>query len=182
MVGRVLDECAQGVTACYHQPGHPHGFHTHMYAGEVHHSVSLHDPEGDFAALQARTTPYPPELQRTIVRRYLWEAGFAHMTAAGAARRGDVFYVTGCLFRAVASLVQVVFALNERYFLNEKGSVREATGFARTPPDFAVQVADILGGLEADPKRLRAALDGIMAVTESVRVLCGPILDDDNAP
>jgi hypothetical protein len=47
------------------------------------------------------------------VRRYLWEADSAVTTARGAAGRGDLAYVSGCLFRAVARLVQVLFARPE---------------------------------------------------------------------
>jgi hypothetical protein len=83
LVDRVLDDCAAGRTTCDYQPGHPHGFHSHMYAGEVHHGLALHDPEGALEERQARTSPYPAALAATIVRRYRWEAGFAVTTAAG---------------------------------------------------------------------------------------------------
>jgi hypothetical protein len=107
------------------------------------------------AARKASTSPYPPALRRAIVRRHLWEADFAVATAAGAAGRGDLAYVSGCLFRAVACLVQVLFALNERWFVNEKGSVREAAGFPHTPPGFAAEVDAALGGLAPDPATWR---------------------------
>ncbi len=35
--------------------------------------------------------------------------------------------MVGCLFRCAACLVQVLYALNERYFVNEKGSARRRT-------------------------------------------------------
>ena len=172
LVDRVLDDCAAGRTTCAYQPGHPHGFHNHSYAGEVHHGLALHDPTGALAARRARTSPYPPALRRELVRRYLWEADFAVATAAGAAGRGDLAYVSGCLFRAVACLVQVLFALNGRWFLNEKGAVAEAAGFPRTPPGFAAAVDAALGGLGPDPARLAAALEATAALTATVRGRC----------
>jgi predicted nucleotidyltransferase len=77
LVDRVLDDYAAGRTTCAYQPGHPHGFHSHSYAGEVHHGLALHDPTGALAARRARTSPYPPALRRELMRRYLWEADFA---------------------------------------------------------------------------------------------------------
>jgi hypothetical protein len=151
LVDRVLDDCLAGRTTCAYQPGHPHGFHSHSYAGDVHHGLALHDPAGALAGRRSRTSPYPPALRREVVRRYLWEADFAVTTARGAAGRGDLAYVSGCLFRAVACLVQVLFALNERWFVNEKGAVGEATGFPRTPPGFAAGVDAALGGLRPEP-------------------------------
>ena len=64
LVDRVLDDCAAGRTTCDYQPGHPHGFHSHMYAGEVHHGLALHDPDGALEERQARTSPYPPPWRR----------------------------------------------------------------------------------------------------------------------
>jgi predicted nucleotidyltransferase len=172
LVDRVLDDCAAGRTSCAYQPGHPHGFHSHSYAGEVHHGLALHDPAGALAACKARTSPYPPALRREVVRRYLWEADFAVSTARGAAGRGDLAYVSGCAFRAVACLVQVLFALNERWFLNEKGAVGEAAGFPRTPPGFAAGVDAALGGLAREPARLEAALQAVATLTATVRDRC----------
>jgi predicted nucleotidyltransferase len=168
LVDRVLDDCAAGRITCDYQPGHPHGFHNHMYAGEVHHGLALHDPDGALAERQARTSPYPPALGQAITRRYLWEAGFATTTAAGAARRGDLPYVSGCLFRAVACLVQALFAASGHWFVNEKGSVAEAAGLPRTPPGFAAEVATALGGLDPDPVILTAALDRMRLLTARV--------------
>jgi predicted nucleotidyltransferase len=172
LVDRVLDDCAAGRITCDYQPGHPHGFHNHIYAGEVHHNLALHDPDGALAERRARTTPYPPALQQAIVRRYLWEADFAVATAQGAAARGDLAYVSGCLFRAIACQVQVLLALNERWFVNEKGSVREAGGLPRTPPGFAAAVDAALSGLRPDPATLEAALGAVAALTATVRGTC----------
>ena len=104
-----------------------------MYMGEVHHAHVLVDRQGTFVALQTRTVPYPPKLRETVVQRNLWEAQFALENAAKAPDRGDTFYVAGCLFRCAACLVQAVFALNGRYFLNEKGSVAAAAGLPPAP-------------------------------------------------
>lgn len=46
-----------GRTTSHYQPGHPHGFHGHSYAGFVHHNLVLHDPAGALAARRAPTSP-----------------------------------------------------------------------------------------------------------------------------
>ena len=171
LVDRVLDDCEAGRITCDYQPGHPHGFHNHMYAGEVHHGLALHDPDGALADRKTRTSPYPPALGPAFVRRHLWEADFAVQTAAGAARRGDLAYVSGCLFRSVACLVQVLFAVNGHWFVNEKGSVAEAAKLPRTPPGFTAGVEEALSGLRPDPAGLAAALDTMANLTARVREL-----------
>src|SRR5918998_1075114 len=68
----------------------------------------------------------PPRLKLALIQGQLWEARFALDTCRKSAARGDTFYVSGCLFRCAACMVQALFALNERHLINEKGSV-EAT-------------------------------------------------------
>jgi predicted nucleotidyltransferase len=182
LVDRVLDDCAAGRTTSHYQPGHPHGFHSHMYAGFVHHNLVLHDPAGALAARRARTTPYPGALRRTIVRRFAWESGFAVETATAAAARGDLVYVSGCLFRSVACLVQVLFALDGRWFLNEKGSVAEAAGLPGAPPELAAEVAALLAGLSPDPADLQAALGRAGVLVGGVRERCGELLTEAEGP
>jgi hypothetical protein len=65
--------------------------------------------------------------------------------------------------------VQVLFALNERWFLNEKGAVGEVAGFPRTPPGFAAGVDATLSGLGPEPAKLEAALQAMAALTATVR-------------
>jgi len=179
LVDRVLDDCQAGRTTSHYQPGHPHGFHSHMYAGFIHHNLVLRDPAGALAARRARTTPYPAALRRTIVRRFAWEAGFAVENAAAPAAR---YHVSGCLFRSVACLVQVLFALDGRWFLNEKGSVAEAATLPGAPPGFAAEVAAVLGGLGPDPAVLGAALARTGALVADVRDRGGGLLTEPAEP
>src|SRR5579871_5968368 len=52
-VRAVIDECRVGQIGCFFQPGHPHGFVTPIYAGEIAACVPLADPHGDIAELKA---------------------------------------------------------------------------------------------------------------------------------
>ena len=63
-VASAVADCRAGRLACAYQPGHPHGFHAHIYAGEVHHARPLHDPEGALAALQQLTATYSARAAR----------------------------------------------------------------------------------------------------------------------
>lgn len=169
LVSRTIEECGMGRTSSHYQPGHPHGFHTHIYAGEVHHCRVLHDPQGELAALKTLTAGYPPALKRALVQKFLWEAGFALETCRKPAERGDPFYVSGCLFRCAACLVQVLFALDERYFVNEKGSVRAAGSLARCPDGFEETVSSVLANPGKEPARLRESVRRFEELVAAVR-------------
>lgn len=177
-VTRTIEECQTGYPTCHYQPGHPHGFHSHIYAGEVHHCEVLYDPEGGLADLKALTTVYSLPLKRALVGRFLWEAGFALDTSRKSAERGETFYVSGCLFRCAACLVQVLFALNERYFVNEKGSVRAVDSFAVRPDGFVETVSSVLAQPGDGSPRLTASVERLRELVEAVRGLSSRYLDE----
>jgi hypothetical protein len=171
LVSREISECRAGRTSSHYQPGHPHGFHTHIYAGEVHHCRVLRDVRGKLASLKALVADYPAALKRSLTRRFLWEADFALETCRKPAARGDVFYVAGCLFRCAACLVQVLFAVNERYFVNEKGSVKVAGSFPLCPGGFEDVVSHVLSEPGMDPARLSESVREFERLVQVTREL-----------
>jgi predicted nucleotidyltransferase len=70
LVSREISECHVGRTSSHYQPGHPHGFHTHIYAGEVHHCRVLRDVRGKLASLKALVADYPAALKRSLTRGF----------------------------------------------------------------------------------------------------------------
>jgi len=171
LVRQVIDECRAGNPRVFYQVGHPHGFWTPIYMGEVFICKPLADPSGALAELKALTTPYPPALKTAMIQRNLWEAQFALDTSRKSALRGDVLHVSGGLFRCAACLVQVIFALNERYCLNEKGAVKLAPTFPLCPPDFAATMTGVLGQMGGTGEELSASIGQMEKLVETVRNL-----------
>jgi predicted nucleotidyltransferase len=163
-VNRVIDDCHAGQIAIDYQPGHPHGFVSSIYIGEVAICLSLHDPEGILAALKAKTKPYPIQLKQATINKFAWEISFSLLVAKKAIARSDVAYAAGCCFRSVACMNQVLFALNEEYLLNEKGAVAIANSFALCPQNYQQRVESVFANLAADAQSLVdaiAILEGI---------------------
>jgi hypothetical protein len=101
-VDAVWAECQAGVVRNEIQTGHPLGFWSHAYCGELALARVLVDPGGELRRRHdEHASSYPDALAVALVRR-LWEAGFMLDIAAKGARRVDVAYVAGCLFRASA--------------------------------------------------------------------------------
>lgn len=157
-VGSVIDACCGGHVECGLQAGHPFGFVSSIYLGEVAACVPMADPEGVIAALKARTTPYPEPLRRGTLAAFGWEPGFALANAAKACQRLDVAYVSGCAFRAAMCLTLCLFALNRQHWLNEKGAVRLAAGFPLVPERYAQRLEAAFAHLVPDAGRLQAAI------------------------
>ena len=144
LLERVLADTRAGKFTSHYYLGLTHAYHSYNYIGDLVTCVPLHDPTGVLARLQAEALPYPQPLKHEIVRRFLYDARFTLENARKPAARGDALLVTGGLFRIVACLVQVVFALNETYFAGEKGAVALAATMSASPPAFRTRAEAIL--------------------------------------
>lgn len=131
-VRAVISACRAGQISMDYQPGHPHGFCSAIWMGEVALCIPLHDPNGAIAELKAATTPYPDALRDALLKMFLWEILFSIENGEIAVARGEQTHIAGCTYRALCCIGQVLFALNRRYLINEKGAVAEAAGFPRT--------------------------------------------------
>ena len=171
-VVQTIGDCRAGRVGIDYQPGHPHGFHHHIYLGEIAECEPLQDPAGVLKAMKKLAADYPETLARALIERWLWEASFTLETVAKSPKRGDVAYVSGALFRCAASLVQVVFARNRRYFLNEKGAVEAAAGMKHSPRRFDARVSDALGKTGTTPAQLAKSVEILEALVKEVRTLC----------
>lgn len=149
-VARVIDECCAGVLTINDQAGHPAGFPSSIYMGEVAVCQPLWDPRGTLAALKARTVPYPEALKQAVYRQLSWQPEFCLQLARGTAGRGDSYYQHALFARAMTCLVQTLFACNGQWLLNEKGSVAIAAGFAHTVPELRARVDTLFAALPAD--------------------------------
>lgn len=163
-VTTIVDQCCAGQVEIAYQPGHPHGFVTSIYMAEIAHCQPLWDASGKLAALKARTDPYPAALRQATLAKFGWEVNFSLSVARKATARGDASYVAGCCFRAVACLMQTLFALNGQYLMNEKGAVALASTFPLTIPNLAQRINSAFAALSAEP----AALDHAVATLESI--------------
>jgi hypothetical protein len=110
-------------------------------------------------------------LRRTLIDKFLFEADFSLQDAEKSARRGDVAYVTGSLYRTIACLTQVLFAVNERYCTNEKGALRDVGGFARAPEDFGGEAMRVLGATGRAPVALAESIAAAGRLAAAVRAL-----------
>ena len=181
-VERVMTACQSGTVVMAYQPGHPHGFCSAIWMGEIAYCQPLHDPHGLIARLKSIALPYPQNLGRALIRRFQWEVLFSIENAELAAARNERTHVVGCLYRSLACTAQVLFALNERYLINEKGALQEAAFLPLTIPHLAQQADEIwrMIGTRRLCGRLRGvaghrpAIEGIGAIEREAAVTARP--------
>lgn len=139
-VSECLEDCRAGRVEIVYQPGHPHGFVTSIYVAELALGQVLWDGDGRLSELKGRTRPYPEALKKGLVRKFAWEIDFSLRVARKGIERADVSYAAGCCFRCVSCLLQVLFAVNEQYWMNEKGAVALADTFPIRPENLRARI------------------------------------------
>ena len=156
-VASTIEDCCNGkVTSDYwQQPAY--GFHNFMYCTETNICRPLYDPEHVIEILKAKVALYPPLLRQVISKNFLWSAKFTIENTVKAAVRGEVYLVTGALARTIHCLVQVLYALNETYYLSEKKLAADIDSFAIKPDNFLARIYTVLGATGTTSVRLQAS-------------------------
>jgi hypothetical protein len=168
-VAAVIRACCAGTVTMDYQPGHPHGFCSAIWMGEVALCVPLHDPRGEIGILKAMTTPYPEPLREALLRRFQWEILFSIENGEKATARGEQTHIAGCVYRALCCIGQVLFALNRRYLINEKGALDEAARLPLTLGELPSRVAHVWRAVGAGS--YDAAFSELRSLDEELRTL-----------
>jgi hypothetical protein len=175
-VRRVWTDCRAGRYEIGVQPGHPLGFYSHAYAGEVALCRVLADPTGEVGALREETLVYPEPLAEALVRGG-WEAEFATRLArygcAGDGAAADPTYSGGCLFRAIGVMCQALHGAARTWLVNEKGMVAAAGRLPQAPPGFADRCQALLAGVGASAAEIATTVDRAEALVAEVRAALG---------
>ncbi len=174
-VSQTIDDCNKGLKQSdyYQQP--PYGFHSYIYCAEIKVCKILHDPEGIIEALKSKVAAYPKLLKQAVVQGFMWEAEFSLAHCKKSAERNEVFIVAGCLTRIANDFVQVLYALNETYFLSEKGLYKEERVFNIKPQDFMLELDKMVGRIGETKPELMAAVSMAEALFEELKMLCGDL-------
>jgi hypothetical protein len=165
----IIADCRAGLITMDYQPGHPHGFCSAIYAGEVATCRPLHDDAGVVARLKSELVPFPVALRDAIVFRFKWEVRFSIDNATLAAKRSEQTHVAGSAYRALCCIAQVLFAANGRWLINEKGALAEAARFPVTVKGIDEAVADVWRAIgEQDFARVLTTLGALAEQLDDV--------------
>ena len=171
-VREIIERCVNGDLGAMYQLGHPMGFQNQIYVGETHFCRPIFDRDGKLARLKALVAEYPEKMRTALVRKHLFDSAFQLEIAAKPAVRGDILYVAQCLASAAGFMTLVLYALNRRFYMNEKGAFLESAGFAVCPAKFNERVGEILGAIGTDAKALAASLDAMRVTHRELVLLC----------
>ena len=174
-VARTIDRAQQGIYEHDYNQQPTFGFYSVTYLGETEVCIPLVDPQGWIAGLKSKVEQYPPKLKSAVVTTELWSAEFALSFAEAHARRGDVYNTVGCLTRICGCLTQALFALNETYFMNDKGALQAVDGFYLRPSEYRERISRLLASPGNDPSKLAETVTSLRGIFSEVVGLSGDL-------
>ena len=158
-VEQVMKDTEQGIVTANYQTGHPHGYISAMYRGELAISKILYANDENFYEFKKQAERYPTALQKGLTEFFMFEAGFSLMFAENNIDKDDVSYVCGHCFRSISSLNQVLFAVNKEYCINEKKAVKMIETFNIKPSGYKNRIDKIITLISSDMDQTRAGID-----------------------
>lgn len=171
-VSSVIDDCLNEKITIDYQPGHPHGFVNTIYAAETFYCKILWQADNLIEKLKDKIIPYPLSIKSGIINKFMWEADFSIGIAAKSLSKNDIIYTTGCLYRVISCLTQVLYALNETYIMNEKGALAATDTFRIIPKDFKKKIEIIFCSLTMGPENMKGLIDQLSDTVKEVEELC----------
>jgi hypothetical protein len=141
---------------------------------DIYHQAIIEDPYDVIGGWQRRLSVYPPALKRALLDKHLesvryWRHDYHYQNKV---RRGDVVFLAGLTTRLVHDLIQILFALNETYFVGDGQNLDFVRRFRIAPPDFAAKVQTVLYPSSGDDvftrqyDALAALIDEVVALAE----------------
>ncbi|MFF2898205.1 nucleotidyltransferase domain-containing protein [Streptomyces sp. NPDC057966] len=157
--------CREGRFEVGVQPGHPLGFWSPAYPGEVALGRVIADPQRELTVLQEQVRHYPEALRTALVDA-AWEAEFSVEAALKSAPGGDTLHVALCLSRAFGILAQSLHAHHRTWCLNEKGASAAAAALPDAPARYTERIGEALRGL--DPAAVERAAELVRDVRSAL--------------
>ncbi|WP_353948435.1 nucleotidyltransferase domain-containing protein [Sporolactobacillus sp. Y61] len=172
-VEQIMKDTEQGIVTANYQTGHPHGYISAMYRGELAISKIQYANDESFYEFKKQAERYPTALQKELTEFFMFEAGFSLMFAENNIDKDDVSYVCGHCFRSIASLNQVLFAVNKEYCINEKKAVKMIDDFKIKPSDYKERVDKVISLISTDEDCTRKGIEILQRLVNEVEHLKG---------
>ena len=113
---------------------------------DLYCQIPILDPYGIVARWKEKLSCYPAAMKTAILKHHLmvltyWRDDYHYVNKV---ERGDFLFAEGLALKLVNSMVRVIFALNEVYYVGDGNNLRFIEDFEIVPEGFADRVARIL--------------------------------------
>jgi|WetSurMetagenome_2_1015567.scaffolds.fasta_scaffold168506_2 hypothetical protein len=142
---------------------------------DIYHQWTIEDPYNIIGGWKQRLGVYPPKLKAAILQKYVesmqyWRGDYHYQNKV---ERGDVVFLAGMSSKLVHEMLQVIFALNETYFVGDGSNLAFVEKFKILPANFSARVQAILypGG----PGAVRDQYAGLCSLIDEVVALAAQL-------
>jgi Domain of unknown function (DUF4037) len=113
---------------------------------DLYHQAIVEDLYGIIRGWKERLRRYPPKLKQAILDKHLlalryWRADYHYVSKV---KRGDVVFLAGLSAKLVHHMMQVLFAINETYFVGDGQNLEFAEQFRYKPASLSARVTAAL--------------------------------------
>ncbi len=173
-VSRIIQDCKKGIKQSdyYQQP--PYGFHSYIYCAEIQICKILFDPENIIRKLKSEVKDYPQALKKTIINGFLWDVEFSLEHCKKFAQRGEILLAAGCFTRIASDFIQVLYALNDTFFIGEKKLYKQEPEFAVKPDNFINRMNEVLGKIGNSDAEMAKTFNDTKQLLDEFIELAGP--------
>ncbi|MAS37949.1 MAG: hypothetical protein CL610_28400 [Anaerolineaceae bacterium] len=144
---------------------------------DIYNQHVIEDPFDIIANWKAQLQPYPPLLKQAVLDQHLrfiryWREDYHYRHKV---LRQDMVFLAGLTSKIVHSLIQILFALNETYYVGDGNNLTYLRRFTRLPENVVAEIeavlypppsADVLDDQYRRLMRLIDMLETFMAQTE----------------
>ncbi|MEN6542485.1 hypothetical protein [Parvibaculum sp.] len=145
-----IEAARQGIFKRTLHPLHPIGYLTTIIISYVVYALPVHDPEHVLRDLIRRATPYPEMLRSRMISTFRTEAEFALIHASKVRSPLDLPYLTALYAQAIACWQLMLFAINRRYPVIDKGGMRLIMGMPQHPQNFQFRTMKMLRDIASE--------------------------------
>lgn len=131
----VIDECLNGKIKIYPEAWTLNGYFNYIYLSEIDFIKTIDDSFNIISNLKEKIKIYPLELKKAIINEFWWKSNLwiNNFHYISAINRMDIVYTSRITSNTIQNLVQVLFALNEKYFYGDKKIELQLNGLKFCP-------------------------------------------------
>jgi len=133
---------------------------------DIYHQATIEDPYDVIGGWKRRLSVYPAVLKQAVLKKHLesvryWRRDYHYRNKV---TRGDVVFLAGLSARLVHDLNEILFALNETYYVGDGQNLRFVEQFRIKPEGYSAKVRAILypGATDDALQRQYDALDALI--------------------
>lgn len=113
---------------------------------DIYNQTILDDPHGIIAGWKEQVRRFPPPLKQALLDKHLnylryWQQDYHYRNKV---KRQDLTFLAGLSVSLVHSMIQILFALNEVYYVGDGNNLSFLRGFKHVPGDFIEKVETVL--------------------------------------